>query len=138
MDVRYERYKPGDLAGVLELCLAEGWPTLPDDPERAARALTGPGVHTIVARDVDAVVGFASLLSDGAVQAYLSLLVVSPDRRGEGLGAGLLRAALASSGATRVDLLSEPAATGFYERLPHRRLTGFRLHLDAAPPPGSA
>ena len=47
------------LDGVLSLCRAEGWPSFPDDPERAIRVLTAPGVTTVIALDDGKVVGFA-------------------------------------------------------------------------------
>lgn len=53
-----------DLSGVLCLCEAEGWPSFPADPEQALRALTAPGVVTVVAVENHAVVGFAQMGSD--------------------------------------------------------------------------
>jgi len=37
------RFRPGDLDGVITLCVAEGWPSLPEDSARALRVLTAPG-----------------------------------------------------------------------------------------------
>src|SRR5215213_1812389 len=87
-----------DLEGVLDLCRAEGWPSLPADPARADRILTNPGVTTYVAVDGEAVAGFASVLSDGELQAYLATLVVARDRRRQRLGTRLVRAAFAACG----------------------------------------
>src|SRR5438132_1154881 len=70
------RFRAEHLGGVLALCVAEGWPSLPDDPERALRILTAPGVTTVVAMVNSDVVGFASLLSDGELQACLTNLAV--------------------------------------------------------------
>jgi len=70
------------------------------------------------------------MLSDGEIQAYLSLLVVVASRRGEGIGRALVREALRRAGGVRVDLLAEAAAEGFYAAMPHRRLTGFRVYPD--------
>jgi predicted N-acetyltransferase YhbS len=116
------------LDGVLALCVTEGWPSLPADPVRALRALTAPGVTTVVALDGADVVGFAQLMSDGEIQAYLALLAVRADRRRSGLGRALVAEALRLAGGQRVDLLSDDDATPFYERLPHRRRHGFRLY----------
>ncbi|MGH8980373.1 MAG: GNAT family N-acetyltransferase [Acidimicrobiales bacterium] len=125
------------LDGVLELASAEGWPSLPTDPARALRVLTAPGVTTVVARDERRVVGFAEMLCDGEIQAYLALLVVAADRRGEGIGRLLTRSATERAGGSRVDLLSETESAGFYERFVHQRLPGFRIY-PAAEPPGDA
>jgi GNAT superfamily N-acetyltransferase len=124
MDCR--RYDRRDLPGIIAICEAEGWPSLPADPERAHRILTNPGVTSYVAIDDGDVIGFATLLSDGEVQAYLASMAVVATRRGQGVGTQLIREAFAACGAERVDLLS--SADGFYERLLHTRLPGFRLY----------
>lgn len=55
-------YHRSDLPVVLALCEGEGWPSFPADPELAHRAMTAPGVTTVVAADETAgVVGFACL-----------------------------------------------------------------------------
>lgn len=120
------RFRTGDLDGVIALCAAEGWPSFPEDPARALRALTAPGVTTVVADEDRRVVGFAQLLSDGEIQAHLSLIAVHPEARRQGLARQLLRFALTEAGGYRVDLLTDTAPE-FYEALPHRRLEGFRV-----------
>jgi ribosomal protein S18 acetylase RimI-like enzyme len=122
------------LDGVLRLCTAEGWPSFPADPDRALRALTAPGVTTVVAVDGAFAAGFAQLLSDGAVQAYLALLAVDAAYRRQGLGRALVYEALRQAGGMRVDLLTEDDAAAFYESLPHRRKDGFRLYPPGPPP----
>ena len=124
MDVR--PYQRRDLDGVLSLCRAEGWPSLPADPERAHRILTNPGVSTSVAVEGAAVVGFAYVLSDGEVQAYLASMAVAADHRRGGIGTRLIQEAFGRSGAERLDVLSD--ADAFYERLLHQRWSGFRLY----------
>jgi len=57
------RLTPEDLEGVLRLCAAEGWPSFPEDPPRAARVLMAPGVTTVVAIGDRGVIGFAQLFS---------------------------------------------------------------------------
>lgn len=125
MDIR--RYSADDLSGVLQLCTAEGWPSLPEDPARAHRVLTAPGVTTVVATPGDTVIGFAQLLSDGEIQAYLALIAVHPQHRRQGIGRAMLASALQLAGGGRVDLLSD-ASGGFHRSLPHLRLQGFRLY----------
>jgi ribosomal protein S18 acetylase RimI-like enzyme len=128
------RFQPGDVEGVIELCAAEGWPSFPEDPARALRALTAPGVTTVVADEAGRVVGFAQLLSDGEIQAHLSLIAVHPDARRQGLARQLLRLALAEAGGIRIDLITDTAPE-FYAALPHRRLDGFRIwpQIDKLP-----
>jgi predicted N-acetyltransferase YhbS len=121
-------FSPEHLSGVIALCDAEGWPSLPADPARAERVLTAPGVTTIVAVDGDDVVGFAELLSDGELQACLANLAVRHEHRRQGIARALVQEALRRAGGERIDLLSEDDALPFYERLPHIRKPGFRLY----------
>jgi ribosomal protein S18 acetylase RimI-like enzyme len=81
-----------------------------------------------VALDERDVVGFAQLLSDGEIQAFLSLVAVDSRFRGRGIGRALVTEALRMSGGERVDLLSEDDAAGFYQAFPHFRKPGFRLY----------
>ena len=101
--------KPYDrtyLSGILALCIAEGWMSFAADADRADRVLTAPGVTTAVAVDgaggSGEVVGFAQMLSDGEIQAYLANLLVAEPRRGQGIARSLLEHAHASA----------PAASG--------------------------
>ena len=116
------------LAGVLRLCIAENWPSFPADPERAQRVLTAPGVTTVVALENQTVVGFAELFSDGELQTYLANLAVDTAHRRRGVARSMIETALRIAGGERIDLLSEDAAAGFYQQLPHFPMTGFRLY----------
>ncbi len=120
-------FAPEHLDGVLALCVAEDWPSFPEDPARASRALTAPGVTTVVATEGAAVIGFAQLLSDGEIQAHLSLIAVSAEHRRKGVALAMLQEALRRAGGIRIDLITD-TAPGFYEALPHRRLDGFRIY----------
>ena len=79
--LEYRSIQEQDLAGVVALRAAEPWPSYTQDPQRTWRALTAPGVTTIVAAEDGRVVGFAQVLSDGQIAAFLSLLLVAADRR---------------------------------------------------------
>ena len=126
------KFEPAHLPGVLRLCEAEGWPSLPSDPFRAARTLTAPGAVTVVAvRDGD-VVGFAFALVDaGGIDAYLSTMAVDSEHRRQGIANALVTAIFATSGASRLDLLAEPGSEVFYESWPHRDFRGFRIYPDS-------
>jgi len=124
-------FSAADLGGVVALCAAEGWPSFPEDPPRALRALTAPGVTTVVAVDGEAIVGFAQLLSDGEIQAHLSLIAVAPSHRRQGIALAMLRLALTRAGGLRIDLITDTAPE-FYAALPHRRLDGFRIYPQMA------
>jgi ribosomal protein S18 acetylase RimI-like enzyme len=119
------------LPGVLRLCEAEGGPSFPADPARAARALSAPGVVTVVAVEADEVVGFAQVLTDGAIQAYLCNVAVVGRARGRGIGRKLVEEAFSRSGAQRVDLLALDESEPFYRSFRHRTMRGYRIYPDA-------
>jgi len=125
--VEVRPYGRADLEGVIGLCEAEGWPSFPADPARAHRALTAPGVTSVVAVAGGAVVGFAQLLSDGEIQAHLSLIATAAAHRGQGIARRMLTLALNRAGGERIDLVTD-SAEDFYAGLAHRRLAGFRIY----------
>ncbi|HEX6403274.1 MAG TPA: GNAT family N-acetyltransferase [Pseudonocardiaceae bacterium] len=126
-------FEAAHLDGVLSLCRAEGWPTLPADRDRALRVLLAPGTATVVVLGTDGeVVGFAHALSNG-LTAYLAELVVAAEHRGRGVARRLVAEIFNRSGVTRLDLISTDAAEGFYETLAHRRYAGFRIYPLATP-----
>ncbi|MBS0409196.1 MAG: GNAT family N-acetyltransferase [Proteobacteria bacterium] len=131
MDIR--PYDAADLPGVLRLCEIERWPSFLSDPARAHRALTAPGVTTMVAMEGARLAGFAQMQSDGEIQAHLSLIAVDPDFRRRGLARDLIRAAFDAAGGLRVDLVTQ-GAEAFYGALPHFRMQGFRLYPDYTGP----
>jgi GNAT superfamily N-acetyltransferase len=132
MDVR--RFQPEDLSGVIAVCVAEGWPSFPENPARAGRALTAPGVTTVVATEAGEIIGFAQLLSDGEIQAYLALMAVTPAHRRKGIAGQMLDLALTEAGGLRIDLLTD-SADAFYVALRHRRLNGYRIFPPFEPDP---
>jgi ribosomal protein S18 acetylase RimI-like enzyme len=116
------------LPAVLQLYEAEGWPSFAQDPQLAHRACTGPGVVALVAVEDGEVVGFARLLTDGVLDAYLCELVVAAAARRKGVGKALVDEAFARSGARRLDLLAAEGSDGFYASFGHRTFPGFRLY----------
>lgn len=130
-------YEPRHLDAVLALCKAEGWVTFASNPERAGRAMTGPGVTALVAVDGEAgpgdgerVLGFAQTVGDGCFSGYLAMLLVAAEARGRGVGKALIERTQVDSGVLRLDLLSSDGAISLYERFPHNRFPGFRLYPD--------
>ena len=127
MTVRFRPYADGDLDQVLALCTQEEWPSYPADPVRAHSVFTAPGVVAVVAVDDNDIVGFAYCQTDGAIQAHLSLLVVTPNRRREGIARGLLALVFDYVGARRMDLITD-SAEDFYRSMPHKVKPGFRIY----------
>lgn len=121
-------FERAHLDGVIRICGVEGWDSYTGDAERTFRALSSSGVVTVVAVENDEVLGFAQVLTDGAIRAYLANMVVAKDRRGSGIGRKLIEAAFDRVTAVYVDLLAADDATGFYERFRYQKLPGYRLY----------
>lgn len=124
--VRIEPFAAKWTDDVVALCAAEGWASWTN--EKVAAAFSAPGVIAITAVDEGRLVGAAELLTDGEVIAYLGLLVVASDARGQGVGRALVDELFAQSGLSRIDLLSEVDSSAFYESLPHKTKPGYRIY----------
>ena len=66
------------LDGLVRLVVAEGWSEYAVDVERTSRALSAPGVTTLVAIEDGRVVGAIQVQSDGFIQEHVLLLLVEP------------------------------------------------------------
>jgi len=86
-----EPFARAHLDGLVALLAAEGWTEYTDDIERTYRALTEPGVTTLVAIVARQVAGAIQVQSDGVIQAHVSMLLIDRNARGARLGATLLR-----------------------------------------------
>lgn len=96
----------------------DGWPN-PPTPEMLLRLLRGSS-EVILAfdRETAAVVGFITAISDGVLSAYIPLLEVRPQWRGQGIGQELTRRMLARlKGLYMIDLVCDPELQPFYARL---------------------
>jgi ribosomal protein S18 acetylase RimI-like enzyme len=120
-----EPFTRAHLDGLIALVAAEGWTEYSHDPEQTHRALTAPGVTTLVAMTDGQLVGAIQLQSDGVIQAHLSMLLIAAGSRRGGLGAKLLRHGLKHAGGVQLDIRTR--TEGYYERLGASRSLGFRL-----------
>ena len=120
-----EPFTEAHLDGLVSLVATEGCTEYADDTERTCRALTAPGVTTLVAIAGGRVVGAIQVQSDGAIQAHVSMLLIDQGWRGRRLGTRLLREGLDRSGALQLDIRTR--TEGYYERLGASRSLGFRL-----------
>jgi ribosomal protein S18 acetylase RimI-like enzyme len=128
MDTTIERFAHAHLDGLIALVAAEGWTEYSEDAERTARALSAPGVTTLVALADERVVGAIQVQSDGVVQAHVSMLLIHPDWRGRQLGTELLREGLERAGGLWIDVRTR--TEGYYERLGASRSLGYRLKRE--------
>lgn len=100
-----------------------GWPN-PPSPAIHLQMLEG-SAHVVVALDEDRVIGFVNAISDGTLAAFIPLLEVRPENRGQGIGSELLRRMLGLLAPLySVDVVCDPDVAPFYERLGLQRLTG--------------
>ena len=120
-----EPFAQAHLDGLIALVAAEGWTEYTDDVDRTHRALTAPGVTTLVATLDRRVVGAIQVQSDGLIQAHVSMLLIDRNSRGTGLGSRLLRNGLERAGGLHLDIRTR--TEGYYERLGASRSLGFRL-----------
>lgn len=95
----------------------EGWPN-PPTPETLHRLLAGSYRISLAVEEDGRVTGFAQAISDGVLTAFIPLLEVLPEYRGQGLGSALMRHLLAQlAHLYAVDLSCDGALVPFYERL---------------------
>jgi ribosomal protein S18 acetylase RimI-like enzyme len=120
-----EPFARAHLDGLIGLVAAEGWTEYTEDVERTYRALTAPGVSTLVAMVGEQVAGAIQIQSDGVIQAHVSMLLIDGSCRGVGLGSRLLREGLERAGGVHLDIRTR--TEGYYERLGASRSLGFRL-----------
>lgn len=125
--MQYEPIERGHLAGVMELFKSEGWLAYAEDAETTWRALTAPGSIALVAVEGGSVAGVVHMLTDGAIQAFMPVLIVAPDHRRKGVGRRLIEEAFSRSGARQVDLSTDEDALEFYRTFKHHELKSFRL-----------
>ena len=94
-----------------------GWGK-PPTPETHLKLLGGSD-HVVLAID-DArgiVIGFITAITDGVLSAYLPLLEVLPEYKGQGIGTELTRRILAKLGRLyMIDLICDEDLKPFYER----------------------
>jgi len=120
-----EPFARAHLEGLIALVAAEGWTEYTDDVEQTHRALTAPGVTTLVAIVGAEVAGAIQVQSDGVIQAHVSMLLIGRSARGLGLGSRLLSEGLRRAGGLQLDIRTR--TEGYYERLGASRSLGFRL-----------
>jgi predicted N-acetyltransferase YhbS len=131
--VEIRNYSREYLDPIIRMCEGISFATSLSDPDRADRAMTAPGAVALVAVEDGELVGFSHSITDGALQAYLSMLLVSPDRQRRGIASALIEKTMERSGAIRLDLVSSEEAEPLYRTFSFRRLPGYRLHVGGDP-----
>ena len=75
---------------VRQLLSDNGWASRVEDEAKFRRAIDG-SYFAFVAELEGRIVGFARAISDGEYNAYISMVVVHPDYRRQGIGRALIR-----------------------------------------------
>jgi ribosomal protein S18 acetylase RimI-like enzyme len=83
--VEITAYSREHLDPIIRMCEGISFSISLSDPDRADRAMSAPEVVALVALEDDEFVGFSHSITDGALQAYLSMLLVSPDHQRRGI-----------------------------------------------------
>ena len=89
-EVEYRPARAEDYEAIRQFLAGLGWDRRVSDPGKFKRMMEGAD-RTVVALDRGRVVGFARALCDGVSNGYLSMLAVSPERRGQGIGREIVR-----------------------------------------------
>lgn len=99
----------------------DGWPN-PPTPETFHRILTQAYAAVLAVNERGEVVGFINAVSDGILAAYIPLLEVRPDCKGQGIGSELVRRMLEQlDGLYMIDTVCDDDLVPFYERFGMRR-----------------
>lgn len=113
-----------DLPALRALLCTNGWEHRIGDDAWLAQLVASS--QALVAIESGSVVGFARAVTDGLSNGYLSMVVVSPAHRHQGIGSRLVREFVGvNPGVTWVLRASRPGAREFFETL------GFRPSSDA-------
>lgn len=115
MDIR--RIQPREIKTVFELLAANGWHARLANIEQFAQLIEASQIAA-VAVSAGQVIGFVRAITDGLSNGYLSMLVVAPEHRHQGVGRALVEHALATNPhGTWVLRAGREGAAGFFSRL---------------------
>lgn len=128
-----------EIDDVRRLLLAGGWSGMRMEPGNLEELIANARA-SVVALDDRRIVGFARALGDGVFNGYLSMLVVDPARRREGIGRALVEHVMGTNLDMTWVLRARPDVQGFYEKLGFTRSTVAmeRVRVEATVPGRSA
>jgi Predicted acetyltransferase len=114
----YRPIRTGDYEAVRTFLVDNGWAARVRDEERF-RAMIEGADRTVVAFDVDRVVGFARALCDGVSNGYISMVAVAEDHRQQGIGRRLVEHLMQGDSSKDITwvLRAGRGSRGFWERI---------------------
>ena len=115
MDIH--RIRPSELSGAFELLATSGWERRIGDQGQFASLVEASQVAEVAVVQGQ-VVGFVRAITDGLSNGYLSMVVVAPGHRGQGIGRRLVERAMGSDPRiTWVLRAGREGAAGFFAKL---------------------
>lgn len=126
--IEYKVYSASDEEIEIADGFFEGWPDAPD--KNIHRQLLKSSFKAIVAidRDINKIIGFITIISDGIISAYIPLLEVIPAYRKKGIGSKLFNLAKDEcKNLYMIDLSCDNELVGFYRYLDMKKGTSMFL-----------
>lgn len=107
---------PEDYKDVREFLAANGWEQRVSDFDRFAQMMENTN-RTVIAVEGSRIVGFARALCDEVSNGYISMVAVSSDQRGRGIGRELVRQIIGDDPRITWVLRTRDDSRGFWERV---------------------
>jgi ribosomal protein S18 acetylase RimI-like enzyme len=117
--MEYRPVSPEDYEAVRRFLSEMGWQDRVADPERF-RVMMEKADRTVVAFDASRVVGFARALCDGVSNGYISMVAVSPDHQGQGIGRELITRLVGEDRGITWLLRAGRGSEGFWQKMGFR------------------
>ena len=128
-DASIEPFEVAHLDGLIALVAAEGWTEYAENPDRTFRALSAPGVTTMVALAGERIVGAIEVYRRRHPGPRLAAVDRSAKWRGHRLCSRPPREGLERAGGLWLDIRTR--TEGYDERLGASRSLGFRVTREA-------
>jgi len=114
--MEFKSITPEDYEAVRQFLTKVGWQQRVSDPEKFRRMMAKTD-RIVVAWDGTQVVGFARALCDGVSNGYISMVGVSAEHRGKGIGRKLVENLIGNDVHITWILRAGPGSEGFWEKM---------------------
>lgn len=118
--MEYRGAVPEEYEAIRKLLIQVGWEKHVRD-ERQFQQMLENSDRTVVALDGLCIVGFARAICDGVSNGYITMVAVSPNERGHGVGAQMVKTLIGNDPRIKWVLTSDLNSMEFWEK------QGFRL-----------